>query len=132
MSFSLNKISLIGNIGKDHETTTTPNGTVITKFSIATVDSKKVNDAWEDETTWHNIVAFKQSDFMLDKLRKGAKFYVEGKQTHQKYEKDGETKYFSSVVAYKLIPLDKGEAKQNQGIPEQNSTAADKEEPLPF
>ena len=72
---------------------------------------------------------------MLNQWKKGVKYFIEGKQTHQKYEKDGETKYFSSIVAYKLIPLDKHEASQDSqnrpfDIPEQEANPND--DSLPF
>jgi single-strand DNA-binding protein len=82
----------------------------VTKFSIATTHSRKTKDGnWENQTTWHNIVAFGLNDFLKDQLKKGKKFYIEGRIDHQTYEKDGQTKYFTSIICdiNGIIPLDK-------------------------
>ncbi len=100
MAFSLNKAQLIGNLGKDAEATFTTSNMSIVKFSVATTHSKKDADGnYENLTTWHNIVTFGLNDFTKDRLKKGAKVYVEGRIDHNKYEKDGETKYFTSIIA---------------------------------
>lgn len=100
MAFSLNKIMLIGNIGRDAETRFTPNNASVTSFSIATTYSYKGKDGnWVNETTWHNIVAFNLSDFVKEKLTKGKKLYVEGRLSKREYEKDGVKKYFTEVIS---------------------------------
>ncbi len=99
MAFSLNKIMLIGNIGKDAETRFTPNNASVTSFSLATTHSYKNKDGqWTNETTWHNVVAFNLSDFVKEKLIKGKKVYVEGRLSKRDYEKDGIKQYFTEVV----------------------------------
>ncbi|NLT50605.1 MAG: single-stranded DNA-binding protein [Ignavibacteria bacterium] len=99
MAFSLNKIMLIGNIGKDAETRFTPNNASVTSFSIATTHGYKNKDGqWTNETTWHNVVAFNLSDFVKEKLVKGKKIYVEGRLSKRDYEKDGVKQYFTEVV----------------------------------
>ena len=113
MAFSLNKAQLIGNLGKDAETSFTTSNLSITKFSVATTHSRKTKDGnWENLTTWHNIVAFGLNDFTKDKLKKGAKVYIEGRIEHQSYEKDGQTKYYTSILVNNfdgIIILDKTE-----------------------
>ncbi|RMD51529.1 MAG: single-stranded DNA-binding protein [Ignavibacteria bacterium] len=108
MAFSLNKIQLIGNLGQDCENRVTANDTSVTNFSIATTESYKTRDGeWKNETTWHNVVAFNLSDYMKDQLKKGRKFYVEGRLKKRSYEnKEGKTIYVTEVFAEKLIPLD--------------------------
>lgn len=118
MAFSLNKIMLIGNLGKDSETRFATNSdTAITRFTMATTHSYKNRDGnWTEETTWHNVVGFNQSDFMKNALRKGAKFYVEGRISIRDYtDKEGQQKRFTEVVAERLIPLDSREARENLG-----------------
>ncbi len=107
MAFSLNKVMLIGNLGRDAEQRFTSNNLSVASFSMATTRSYKRNEEWTNETTWHNIVAFGLSDFYLERLKKGAKFYIEGRISTRSYDdKDGNKKYVTEVVAEKLIPLD--------------------------
>ena len=107
MAFSLNKIMLIGNLGQDAETRFSNNNVGITSFSIATTYSYKGKDGqWVKQTTWHNIVGFNLSDYYKENLKKGKKFYVEGRLNKREYEQEGVKKYFTEVVLDKLIPLD--------------------------
>jgi len=108
MAFSLNKVMLLGNLGKDAEHRFTTNNKSVSSFSIATTRSYKgKDDNWVEETTWHNIVAWSLSDFYKEKLVKGAKFFVEGRIQTRSYEaKDGSKRYVTEVISEKLIPLD--------------------------
>jgi single-strand DNA-binding protein len=108
MAFSLNKVMLIGNLGKDCETRFTTNNVSITSFTMATTHSYKGKDGnWVNETTWHNVVSFSLSDYMKENLKKGKKFYVEGRISKRDYtDKEGIKRYFSEVISEKLIPLD--------------------------
>lgn len=108
MAFSLNKIMLIGNLGRDAETRFTTSNVSVTSFTLATTNSYKGKDGnWVNETTWHNIVSFNLSDYFKESLKKGRKFYVEGRLTKRDYtDKDGIKRYATDVVADKIIPLD--------------------------
>jgi single-strand DNA-binding protein len=108
MAFSLNRIELIGNLGRDAETRFTTNNLSVTSFSIATTYSYKGKDGnYVNETTWHNCVGFNISDFYKDNLKKGKKFYVEGRLTKRDYtDKEGNKRYSTDVVVDKLIPLE--------------------------
>lgn len=108
MAFSLNKIMLIGNLGKDCETRFTAGSASVTNFTLATTYSyKDKTGSWKDETTWHNIVAWGLSDYMTSNLKKGKKFYVEGRLIKRDYnDKDGNKRYVTEVIAERLIPLD--------------------------
>ena len=108
MAFSLNKIMLIGNLGKDAETRFTTNNVSVTNFTLATTHSYKgKNGDWVNETTWHNIVSFNLSDYFKENLKKGKKFYVEGRLTKRDYtDKDGIKRYSTDVYSDKLIPLE--------------------------
>ena len=108
MAFSLNKIMLIGNLGRDAETRFTTNNISVTNFTLATTYSYKGKDGnWVNETTWHNIKSFNLSDYFKDNLKKGKKFYVEGRLSKRDYtDKDGIKRYMTEVITDKLIPLD--------------------------
>ncbi|AFH49257.1 Single-stranded DNA-binding protein [Ignavibacterium album JCM 16511] len=109
MAFSLNKIMLIGNLGKDSETRfTTADNFSVTNFTLATTYSfKNKSGEWTNETTWHNIVAFNLSDFMKENLKKGKKVYVEGRLVKRDYtDKDNVKRYVTEVRAERIIPLD--------------------------
>ncbi len=114
MAFSLNKVMLIGNLGNDAEHRFTTNNTSVSTFSIATSRSYKGKDGnWVNETTWHNVVAYSLPDFYKEALKKGKKFYVEGRISKRDYtDKDGIKRYISEVISEKLIPL---EGRENVG-----------------
>lgn len=108
MAFSLNKIMLIGNLGRDAETRFSTSNVSVTSFSMATSYSYKGKDGnWQNETTWHNIVSFNLSDYFKENLKKGRKFYVEGRLTKREYtDKEGIKRYSTDIISERLIPLD--------------------------
>lgn len=108
MAFSLNKIMLIGNLGKDAETRFTTNNLSITTFSLATTRSFKDKEGnWQNETTWHNLVGYNLSDYYKDNLKKGKKFYIEGRISKRDYiDKEDIKRYVTDTIVEKLIPLD--------------------------
>ncbi len=108
MAFSLNKVMLIGNMGKDAETRVTPSNLSVTSFSVATTNSYKGKDGnWVNDTTWHNIVSFNLSDYFKEVLKKGAKVYIEGRiQTRDYNDKEGNKRYITEIITDKIIPLD--------------------------
>ncbi|MDP2302992.1 MAG: single-stranded DNA-binding protein [Ignavibacteria bacterium] len=141
MAFSLNKIQLIGNLGRDAETRfTTNSNTAITSFSVATTHGYKGKDGnWENETTWHNVIAFSLSDFYKESLKKGAKVFVEGRLSKRDYtDKDGIKRYSTEVVCEKIIPLDSRDGSYSSGSSsskasdEQFSGEPVQEDDLPF
>ena len=81
MAKSVNKVILLGNVGKDPEIRSTPSGTIVANFALATSD--RFQDAqgnWQDRTEWHNLVAFKRTaEIIRDYVKKGSKLYIEGK-----------------------------------------------------
>lgn len=108
MSYSLNKVLLIGNLGADAETSYTQNSnTPITKFRLATTRSYKKNDEWVNETEWHRITAFNLPEFVQSALKKGAKVYVDGRLTYNEYVKDDQKIRFTDIIANEIILLDK-------------------------
>ncbi len=115
MALSLNKIMLIGNLGNDAETRFTTSNLSVTSFSLATTNSYKGKDGnWVNETTWHNIISFNLSDYFKDALKKGKKFYVEGRLTKRDYtDKEGIKRYMTEVVSERIIPLEGKESVEN-------------------
>lgn len=138
MAFSLNKVQLIGHLGKDAETRVLASGTPVTSFTIATNHSYKGKEGnWIDETTWHNVVAWSLSDYMQGVLKKGAKVYVEGRLTKRDYtDKEGMKRYVTEVVSERLIPLDPRLTDQGRDFTEPTSSQEiepqAKEDDLPF
>lgn len=100
---SLNKVLLIGNLGKDPELRKTGSGTPVVNFPIATTERWKNNETgeWNEKTEWHNIVVWgKQGENCHQYLGKGRPVYVEGRlQTRSWEDKDGNKRYTTEVVA---------------------------------
>jgi len=136
MAFSLNRIMLIGRLGKDAETRFTTNNVSVTNFTMATdYRYKGKNGDWVNETTWHNIVSFNLSDYFKDNLKKGRKFYVEGRLSKRDYtDKDGIKRYSTDVITEKIIPLEP--TSESSGEDEGTSTvepaATNDNDDLPF
>lgn len=103
---SLNRVELIGTLGRDAELKFTPGGTAITKFSIATNRrwKDKNSNEWKEETDWHNIILW-SSEKLSEYLTKGKQVYVEGRLQTRNYEKDGHKVYVTEVVAEDVILL---------------------------
>ncbi len=98
----VNKVILIGNLGKDPEVRTTQNGSQVAKFSLATSEKYKN----EEKTQWHNITCFsKQAEIAQKYLKKGAKVFIEGKLDYQQFEQDGQTKYRTEIVCFNFQML---------------------------
>jgi len=99
---SLNKVMLIGNLGKDPEIRYSQQGLAIVKFPIATTEQRTDKNTGErtEKTEWHNIVAFGKAAELLEKyLSKGRSVYIEGRIQTSNYEKDGQTRYYTEIVA---------------------------------
>lgn len=104
----VNKVILVGNLGKDPETRHLENGAVVTKFPIATSESYKTKDGNKvEQTEWHNIVLWRGLAEVADKyLKKGSSVYIEGKiRTRSWDDKDGNKKYFTEIVGDNLTML---------------------------
>ncbi|SRR6266487_939134 len=98
----LNKIMLIGNLGKDPELNVTSDGTPVTKFSLAVNRSYKTNSGEKkEETEWFNIVAWRQLAELTERyLHKGSKVYIEGRLTQRKYtDREGVQRTAVEVIA---------------------------------
>ena len=113
MAKSVNKVILVGNLGKEPELRSTPNGKSVCTFSIATSERylDKVTNEWKENTDWHNIVLWERlADIASQYLKKGSKVYIEGSLKHRSYEgKDGVTRYITEILGRELVLLDKAE-----------------------
>jgi len=109
MAKSVNKVILIGNLGKDPEVKYTPSGTAVAKFSLATNERYKDKAGeFQERTEWHNIVAFQRlAEIAGEYLKKGRSVYVEGRiQTHSWDDKQsGQKKYMTEIIANDLVLL---------------------------
>lgn len=107
MSGSVNKVIVIGNLGRDPELSYSQNGTPRAKFSVATSERFKDREGNDrEETEWHNIVVFgKTAENVAKYLTKGRSAYVEGKLKTRDYEKDGQKHYITEVIAHQVVFL---------------------------
>jgi len=113
----INHVVLIGRSGRDAEIRYFESGKVVTTFSLATTRSYKGKDGnWVNETTWHNIVSYNLPDFYKDQLKKGKKFYVEGRLSKRDYtDKEGVKRYVTEIISEQLIPLEGREGGSGSG-----------------
>ena len=108
MAKSVNKVILLGNVGKDPEIRSTGSGTMVANFTLATSD--RFQDAqgnWQDRTEWHNLVAFKRlAEIVRDYVKKGSKLYIEGKiQTRSWEDKDTKAKRYRTEIIVNDLSL---------------------------
>ena len=109
MARGINKVILIGNLGRDPETRYAQNGGAVTNFSVATSESwrDKASGEQQERTEWHNVVCFARlAEIAGEYLRKGSKVYIEGGLRTTSWEKDGEKKYRTEIMARELQMLD--------------------------
>lgn len=109
MAKSVNKVILLGNVGKDPEIRSTPGGTMVANFTLATSDRQKdAQGNWQDRTEWHNLVAFSRTaEIIRDYVKKGSKLYIEGKiQTRSWDDKEsGQKRYRTEIIVNDLSLL---------------------------
>ncbi len=108
----INKVILVGNLGKDPEIRTLENGTKVAQFSLATSESYKDKAGnWQDQTEWHNIVVWRYlAEKAENSLKKGSKIYLEGKiRTRSWTDKENNTRYTTEIIGDKMLPLDRRE-----------------------
>ena len=110
---SLNKVMLIGNLGKDPEVRYTTSGTAVASFSLATSERfKNKNGEWEEKTEWHNVTLWARlAEIAGEYLAKGKTVYIEGRlQTRKWQDRDGKDRYTTEIVGEKMQMLSgKGE-----------------------
>ena len=115
----LNKVQLIGNLGKDPETTHLESGVVVTKFSMATPESYKDKDGQKiDQTEWHNIVVWRKlAEIAEQYLKKGSLIYLEGKIKQRSWDdKDGKKVYMTEIILRNFEFCGSKSESSNQGF----------------
>jgi len=146
MARGVNKVILIGNLGRDPEVRYSPNGGAIANITLATSESWKDKNTGEqvDKTEWHRVVFFRRlAEIAGEYLKKGSKVYLEGKlQTRKWQDKEGNDRYTTEVVANEMQMLDSrgGSTSYNQddapaaqpASQEQPAPAGDFDDDIPF
>lgn len=149
MARSVNKVILVGNLGRDPEVRHLENGAVVANFSLATSESYRDRNSGElvSNTDWHNIVLWRGLAEIAEKyLHKGDKVYLEGKLRNRSYQdQEGVTKYITEVVGDNLVMMgkvenntpDMGQGQQSSApaapMPKINEfTGEDEDDDLPF
>ena len=141
MARGINKVILIGNLGKDPEVKYMPNGEAVANITLATSESWKDKTSGEqvDRTEWHRVVFFRRlAEITGEYLKKGSKVYIEGKLQTRKWQgQDGQDRYTTEIVASEMQMLDSkaggtsnfqpssapANAQQQQGSQQQGSPA---------
>jgi len=134
MSTLRNSVQLIGHLGADPEIKTLESGLQIAKMRLATSDSKKnANGEWQEETQWHNVIAWEAVAERAEKyLHKGSFVLVQGKLTNRNYtDAQGAKKYFTEVRATTFMLLDKNKNSTEEAIPSSEGMA-EEDGGLPF
>lgn len=136
----VNRVTLIGRLGRDPEMRYTPSGAAVARFSLATDENRKDQQGnWQADTTWHNIVVWGQSaERVAENLKKGNLVYLEGKISIRNWEdKEGQKRTSYEVVAFSYRNLTAkassenfGETSHSQSEPTHSSMPPD--EDLPF
>ncbi len=136
MAKGLNKVMLIGHLGKDPELKYTEKGTAYCNFSIATDESyKDENGNKVERTEWHNIVVWKKlAEICHQYLKKGSKIYCEGKLQTDSYEKDGIKRYNTKIVMTDMAMLDSKGAvdKVSEEVNKTVESGTSEDDDLPF
>lgn len=115
---SVNKVILVGSLGKDPEVRFMPNGEAVANFSIATTDSwKDKSGAKQEKTEWHNIVMYRKlAEIAGEYLKKGRPVYIEGRlQTRKWQTKEGQDRYTTEIIADSMQMLGGNRDKDSSG-----------------
>lgn len=133
----INKVTLIGNLGKTPEVKYLEGNLAVCRLSVATNESYKDKAGdWKTITEWHSVVAWRQLAERCGKLVTGQTVYVEGKLTHKKYtDKDGNERYSTDVVAQTIRLLDKKDSTSKPDATPQDAPPTESEgsyDDLPF
>jgi single-strand DNA-binding protein len=128
MAKSVNKVILLGNVGKDPEIRSTGGGMMVANFTLATSDRQKdAQGNWQDRTEWHNLKAFNRTaEIVRDYVKKGTKLYVEGKITTNSWDdkESGQKRYRTEIIVFDLSLLSGREEGSSGGYSRGGSTAS--------
>ena len=119
MARGVNKVILVGNLGKDPEVKYTQSGMAVASFSLATTEKVKDKDGnWQDRTEWHNIKAFgRTAEVAGEYLKKGRTVYIEGRIHNDSWDdkETGQKKYRTEIIVNDLIMLGGGQREGGEG-----------------
>ena len=121
---SLNKVILIGNLGRDPETRYLPNGDAVTSISVATTETwKDKSGEKQEKTEWHRVSLFRRlGEIAGEYLKKGSQVYIEGRIEYREYEKDGQKRYSTDIIASEMKMLG---SRQGSGEPVDRESMSD-------
>lgn len=123
----INKVFLMGNLGREPEIKYLPDGTVVVNFSLATSEKR----AEKEYTEWHKIVAFgKTAEICSQHITKGTKVFVEGRIHYETWEKDGEKKSATKIIINQIKIISGGVWADKQGEGGGPGSATDEEVPF--
>jgi len=128
---SVNKVILVGNVGKDPEVKYLEQDVAVAKFTLATSESYKAKNGERVETTeWHNIVLWRGLAKVAEQyVKKGSKLFIEGKITHRQYEQDGVTKFFTEIVGNNMVMLDSKKSQESSNESYNKATTPNNAQP---
>src|SRR5271157_495770 len=127
MAKSVNKVILLGNVGKDPEIRSTPGGVIVANFTLATSNRQKdAQGNWQERTEWHNLVAFSRTaEIIRDYVKKGSKLYIEGKiQTRSWDDKQSGAKRYKTEIIVNDLSLLSGRDEGAGGSASRPTTSA--------
>jgi single-strand DNA-binding protein len=132
MAKSVNKVFLLGNVGKDPEIRTTPGGMMVGNLTLATSDrTKDPQGNWQDRTEWHNLVTFgRTAEIVRDYVKKGSKLFIEGKiQTRSWDDKESGQKRYRTEIIVNDLSLLSGREEGGSGGYSRSSSNFDQRQP---
>jgi single-strand DNA-binding protein len=134
MSKSVNKVILLGNLGKDPEVKYTPSGTAVATLSLATEEkTKDKSGEWQTKTEWHNVILWSRlAEIAGEYLKKGGKVYIEGRLQTRSWDdkQSGQKKYMTEVVGQELVLL--GDVRKTDSKPTSRPQTQVADEDIPF
>jgi single-strand DNA-binding protein len=131
----INKVILVGNVGRDPEIKALPSGTRLATFSLATTDRRFKDENGNPRTEWHNLVAWSGLADVVEKyVTKGKQLYIEGRIQTRSYEQDGQKKYFTEIHISEMELLGGRPSSDGGGFRDPDPTAGfpDDSDDVPF
>ena len=133
-SRGINKVILVGNLGKDPEVRYMPNGNAVANITLATSESWKDKQSGEqkEQTEWHRVVFYQRlAEIVGEYLKKGSKVYIEGKLRTRKWQdKDGQDKYMTEIIADEMQMLDSRGGASGNDMPKADNRSSSSSEPV--
>jgi single-strand DNA-binding protein len=136
MPKSVNKVILLGNVGKEPEVKFLPSGSAVANLTLATSERfKDKAGEWQDRTEWHNLTAYQRlAEIIRDYVKKGSKLYVEGRIQTRSWDDQasGQKKYRTEIIVNELVLLSgRGEGESGGSYSRSNTTSFDQRSAAP-